>query len=97
MRTITSDVTVIRYKTRPDAADENQRLIEAVFDQLREERPEGLRYQAFRQPDGVSFVHLVQGDPAILNNLSSFKEFLAGDRIDGEPERAASTLVGIYP
>ena len=30
---------VVRYKTRPDASDENQKLIEAVFAELNETQP----------------------------------------------------------
>ncbi|GAB3907192.1 hypothetical protein ACFQ1S_19010 [Kibdelosporangium lantanae] len=93
----TEDTTVIRYRTRPGTAEENQRRIEAVFAQLRAERPEGVRYQAYIQPDGTEFVHIVQGDSEVLRSLSSFKEFLAGDRIDGDTQRTSSTLIGIYP
>ena len=28
-------MTVVRYRTKPETADENQRLIEAVFQELR--------------------------------------------------------------
>jgi hypothetical protein len=93
----TDDTTIIRYRTKPGTADENRRRIEAVFEQLRAERPEGVRYQAYIQPDGTEFVHLVQGDPEVLRSLSAFKEFQEGDRIDGSPERTSSTLIGIYP
>ena len=31
--------TVVRYQAKPDRADENQRLIEAVFAQLQEREP----------------------------------------------------------
>ena len=31
--------TVVRYTTRPEAADENERLIRAVFAQLADESP----------------------------------------------------------
>ncbi len=49
---------IAHYRTRPDAADENQRLVERVFAQLAEDDPGGLRYAAFRLADGVTFVHV---------------------------------------
>ena len=49
---------VIRNKTHPDSADENERLIRAVFAELAEQQPPGLRYAAFRLDDGVSFLHV---------------------------------------
>jgi hypothetical protein len=51
--------TVVRYVTRPEAADENQRWIEAVFADLHAREPEGFTYKVFRLDDGVSFIHVV--------------------------------------
>ena len=48
--------TVVRYQAKADRADENQRLIEAVFAQLDEQEPQGFTYKVFRLEDGVSFV-----------------------------------------
>ena len=45
-------VTVVRYKTKPDRADENQALIEKVFGELNSDRPARLRYASFRLADG---------------------------------------------
>ena len=39
---------VVRYRTRPDAADDNERLIKAVFEELATVRPAGIRYFTFR-------------------------------------------------
>lgn len=52
--------TVIQYTTKPDAADENQRVVERVFAELADKKPDGLRYATFRLADGVTFVHVVQ-------------------------------------
>ena len=49
---------VIRYRTKPEQGDENERLIREVFAELAQEGPEGLDYAAFRFDDGVSFVHV---------------------------------------
>ena len=51
--------TVVRYQAKPDRADENQQLIEAVFADLAAREPQGFTYQVFRLEDGVSFVHVV--------------------------------------
>jgi len=39
---------VIRYRTQPDRADENQKLVEAVFAELAEHQPAGVRYACLR-------------------------------------------------
>lgn len=92
--------TVIRYETRPDAADENQRLVEGVFRELAEAAPDGLRYAAFRLADGVTYVHVVQreGESDALTGLAAFAEFQrdARARMAGPPERGDATLVGSY-
>ena len=35
---------VVRYRTKPEQADENARLIEAVFAELADQEPDGLHY-----------------------------------------------------
>ena len=50
---------VVRYQAKPDRADENQGLIEAVFADLDDRKPEGFTYKVFRLDDGVSFIHVV--------------------------------------
>jgi hypothetical protein len=53
----------VTYQVPPDAAAEDVRLIEAVFEQLRAERPPGvLDYQVRCLEDGVSFVHVSTAD-----------------------------------
>src|SRR3954471_21728157 len=51
---------LVRYKTKPEAADLNQRLIEAVFQELHAKAPDGVQYLALRLGDG-SFVALRAG------------------------------------
>lgn len=50
---------MVSYQLKPDRVAENEGLIRAVFDSLRQARPPGLRYASFRLGDGVSFVHIV--------------------------------------
>jgi hypothetical protein len=95
-----SKATLVRYTTRPDAAEENERLIAAVFAQLAAENPDGVRYVAIRLDDGVSFVHvaLFEGDDNPLITLGAFGEFVSGIParcVDG-PSPANGTVIGDY-
>ena len=93
---------VIRYQTRPEAAEENQRLIEGVFAQLAAAAPAGLHYSSFRLADGVTFVHVVDGEG--LAELAAFQEFQRAiqDRLAERPEgestvlRETAVLIGSY-
>ena len=91
---------VIRYRTKPECAQENERLIRQVFAELAEQRPDGLRYAAFRLDDGVSFVHvaLLDGEENPLTTSAAFGEFSAGirDRCAEGPIPADATVVGSY-
>jgi hypothetical protein len=94
--------TVVRYQAKPERADENQDLIEAVFADLAERRPTGFTYQAFRLGDGVSFVHVAVehdvDDPDSLQDVPAFQAFLAGiaERCDVPPAASGATVVGRY-
>jgi hypothetical protein len=87
---------VIRYRTKPEAADENQRLIEDVFAELAVKAPQGLQYTSVRLADGITFLHLVIGEG--LTGLPAFQEFQRdfGARVVGPPERTEFTVVGTY-
>jgi hypothetical protein len=95
-----SKTSVIRYQTRPEAAEENQQLVEQVYAQLGREDPGGLRYATFRLADGVTFVHVavVEGDVNPLLQTAAFAEFQRGiaDRCVEPPVAAGATLVGSY-
>ena len=75
---------VVRYQTKPEAADENQRLVERVFSELNAADPGGLRYATFRLEDGVTFVHVASvetGDGVNpLTKSEAFAEFQSGIR-----------------
>ncbi|MGD0312564.1 MAG: hypothetical protein ABSC90_08885 [Acidimicrobiales bacterium] len=91
---------VVRYTTRPERADENERLIRAVFAELADTHPEGFRYVATRLSDGVSFVHVATLDGGVnpLDGSPAFATFLAGigDRCVDPPEATQGTAVGLY-
>jgi hypothetical protein len=93
--------SMVRYKVRPDRADENVALVKAVYEQLARERPEGLHYATFRLPDGVSFMHVVieTDQPGrILNEVAAFKAFATNieARCDEPPVVTEIALVGSY-
>jgi hypothetical protein len=91
---------VIRYKTKQESADENERLIRDVFTELAEQNPEGLRYAAFRLDDGVSFLHVavLDGDENPLTTSTAFGEFQSGikDRCAEGPTPADATIISAY-
>jgi hypothetical protein len=92
---------MVQYTTRPDQAEENARLIRAVFESLRETAPAGITYASYRLDDGVSFVHIASiDDPANnpLQNLPAFKAFTVGvkDRCDVGPVTSVLHEVGSY-
>jgi hypothetical protein len=92
--------TVVRYTTRPEHADENERLIRAVFAELAEQAPAGLHYSAIRLEDNVSFVHVavLDGEDNPLNALAAFGAFVGGisDRCTEGPTPVNGTVVGSY-
>jgi len=93
--------SMVRYKVRPGRAEENAALVRAVYVQLAQEQPAGLRYATFRLPDGVSFMHVVieTDQPGrILGEVDAFKAFSANieERCDEPPVVTEITLVGSY-
>lgn len=53
---------VVRYRTRPEFADQNARLVEAVFAELAAADPGGVKYATFRLEDNT-FVHIADVEP----------------------------------
>ncbi|MGZ3667898.1 MAG: hypothetical protein ACXVDA_25815 [Ktedonobacterales bacterium] len=95
-----SKTTVIRYTTRPEAADENQRLVEQVYAELARNDPSGLHYATFRLADGVSFAHVAvtEGEVNPLAQTAAFAEFQRGigERCIEPPVVSEAALVGSY-
>jgi len=93
--------TLVRYKTKPELAQENARLIEQVFQELHAKSPEGLRYLALRLGDGT-FVHFVAVEGADgsspLLGLEAFRAFQSGvkERCIELPQAGDVTIVGNY-
>lgn len=95
-----STVKVVRYRTKPEQAEENVGLVQEVFAELAVQAPEGLSYMTLRLEDGVSFVHvaLVDGETNPLTSLAAFQGFLSeiGARCDDGPTALDATVVGSY-
>jgi hypothetical protein len=70
---------MVRYTVKPEKAEENERLIRAVYEELERTTPAGLRYATFKLEDGVSFVHVASNEsedgPSPLRNVKAFLEF----------------------
>jgi hypothetical protein len=95
-----SRTSVIRYRVRPEAAEENVRLVKAVYAALEKARPAELEYATYRLEDGVTFVHVAKL-PDTDNPLGALPEFAEfqrqiADRCVEQPAPAAATVVGSY-
>ncbi|MBM3678498.1 MAG: hypothetical protein FJW96_11540 [Actinobacteria bacterium] len=92
---------IVTYKTHPESADENERLVADVFAELNATCPAGIRYAAFRLDDCVSFVHVAMLDDDLPNPLAAsaafaaFQRDLAG-RCAVAPLPVGARLVGSY-
>ena len=92
---------MVRYKVKPELVARNEQLVGAVYEQLHERRPGGLRYATFALDDGVSFMHLasIERDGANpLVELPAFTRFLEGigERCDEPPVVTQLREVGSF-
>ncbi|HEY5024764.1 MAG TPA: hypothetical protein VII76_07295 [Acidimicrobiales bacterium] len=91
---------VIRYKTKPECVEENERLIRGVYAELASTKPDGLHYATLRLDDGVSFLHVavLDGDENPLTTSAAFAEFQSDiqNRLAEGPIQADATTVGSY-
>ena len=90
---------MVRYKVKPERVAENEELVRAVYAELHEVEPEGLRYATYRLPDGVSFVHLAKTEAANpLPEMAAFRRFQENirDRCDEPPAVVELHEVGSY-
>ena len=94
---------VTRYAMRSaEAAEENQRRIEAVFAELAAAKPDNVSYLVLRLADD-SFVHVSfhnhgDGDVNPIASTAAFTRFQEdhADRRDGDVDQQAASLVGAY-
>ena len=94
--------SLIRYKTKPESADDNQRLVEKVYDELNSRNPGGVHYTTLRLEDGVTFMHLFTTDSDdaanTLGGIAAFAEFLRDlpQRCAEQPVAQPVKVVGSY-
>lgn len=95
-----SKTMIVRYRTRPEAAEANCRLVEAIYSSLAELAPSDFSYSTYRLADGVTFVHVARlsgaGNP--LLTLPAFAEFQRelAQRCVEQPDASEASLVGSY-
>src|SRR5258706_202993 len=70
--------TVVRYKAKPERADENQRLSEAVLRELAERAPPGVSYTVLRLADGT-FLHVAARAEGKVLTPAAFTVAVEGD------------------
>jgi hypothetical protein len=94
--------SLIRYKTKPETANENQRLVEKVYAELTARDPGGVHYTTLRLEDGVTFLHLFTTDSDdaanTLGAIAAFADFLRDlpQRCAEPPIAQPVTVVGSY-
>jgi hypothetical protein len=88
---------LIRYRAKPEKAEENQSLIEGVFAELHAKAPPQVRYLVLRLSDGT-FCHLVDDSAKTIANLDAFAAFQRGgeERRLEPPQQLEATVVGNY-
>jgi len=94
---------VTRYAMRSvEAANENQRRVEAVFDELEAGKPDNVSYIVLRLADD-SFVHVSfhdHGDDEVnpIASTAAFAHFQQehADRREGPVDQQTADLVGAY-
>ena len=93
--------TMVRYKVKPEYAEENARLIQKVFEELHAKSPAGVRYLVLRLNDGT-FVHLSMADTADgvspIPRLEAFGRYQSGirERCAELPQSSDVTVIGEY-
>jgi hypothetical protein len=94
--------SLIRYRTKPEFADENQRLVEKVYEELTARDPGGVHYATLRLEDGVTFMHLFTTDSDdaanTMGRIAAFAEFQRELPLRCAELRVAQpiTIVGSY-
>jgi quinol monooxygenase YgiN len=92
--------TMVTYTVKPGREEENAALVRAVFEELAQTRPTGLRYAVFYFPDARQFIHLYtdEGSKSRVQALPSFQAFVAeaADRHEQPAAFRQPELIGDY-
>jgi hypothetical protein len=92
---------LVRYRTKAEQAEQNERLIAKVFEELHAKSPEGARYLVLKLEDNT-FLHFVTTETADgtspIPRLEAFRFFQEGikERCIEPPQSQAATVVGSY-
>jgi hypothetical protein len=90
---------MVTYRVKPGRAEENSAYVRDVLADLEAHAAEGVTYSVFLLDDGVTFVHLAEGDSGPIQSSEAFRRFTASlveDRCAATPEQRTMTLVGRY-
>jgi hypothetical protein len=92
--------TLVTYTVKPGREGENTALVRAMFEELAQTQPDGLRYTVFYVPESRQFIHLYtdEGSTTGVQGLASFPAFVAGAKeIHEQPATVTKPeLVGDY-
>jgi hypothetical protein len=92
--------TMVTYTVKPGREEENAALVRAVFEELTEKRPDGLRYAVLYLPDLRQFIHLYtdEGSSSGVQALASFQAFVTGasDRHEQPATFTQPELIGDF-
>ena len=91
---------LVRYKVKSDRVFEHERLIRDVFAELAKTAPAGIRYGAYKEGDGVTFVHIafLSTDANPLDAIAAFATFTERikERCEEPPRVVELTQVGAF-
>ena len=93
---------IVKYKVKNGRAEENQKLVEAVYAELGRTKPAGLRYATFMAEDGLTFYHVasIESNDEVnpLGKNKAFAEFQENikERCDEPPMPVNVSMVGSY-
>ena len=95
-----SEAVIVRYRVKPEVLEQNIDFVRAVYDEIADKRPDGLRYSTY-QVDERTFVHvaILDGSANPLDDIAAFGSFTAGiaERCEEGPLVTRGNVVGCYP
>jgi hypothetical protein len=94
-------IVMVNYTLKADRVEENERLVRAVYRELAQNAPEGLRYATLKLEDGRSFMHLAEVADEAENPLTrqpAFAEFQReiAERCETQPVVTTLDRIGSY-
>ena len=93
---------MVTYKVKPDRVQENEDLVKAVYDELRQKNDPDIHYATFKLDDGLTFTHIASfASPekqAALTDSKSFSAFRENlpDRCEVPPDPQKLTEIDSY-